>query len=527
MMITTRFVRLLAGLVLVAAVPVRAGDPLKLHLRDRPAAHPNEPQVREATWDATQTAIVVCDMWNQHWCQGATARVAEMAPRMNEVLKAARAQGVLIIHCPSGTLDFYRDTPQRRLAQSASKVEPKVPLQGWCSLDRDHEGNLPIDDSDGGCDDWPQCRQGSPWSRQIATLEIAEGDAITDSAEAYYLMRQRGIRNVIVMGVHLNMCVLGRPFAIRQLVAQDLNVVLMRDMTDTMYNSRMAPYVSHFVGTDLMIRHVEEHWCPTTTSVDFLGGEPFRFRADRRKTVAFLIGENEYHTWETLPAFAESELAWRGYRVEMITSSTDPGDFTWQNWEALKAADLMVVSARRRATPKPMMALIRAKLAEGVGLVGIRTACHAFAVRGGARQKLEADAGLTEWADFDPEVLGGNYTGHHSNGLETTLSVAPGAAGNPMLTGVDPAGFPGHGSLYRVSPLKADTTALISGAIEGEPAEPVAWTRLYGPKQARVFYTSLGHPDDFKEAGFRRLLLNGVLWAMHERVPPVKGVAEN
>ncbi|MCP5519905.1 MAG: ThuA domain-containing protein, partial [Verrucomicrobiales bacterium] len=60
-----------------------------------------------------------------------------------------------------------------------------------------------------------------------------------------------------------------------------------------------------------------------------------------------------------------------------------------------------------------------------------------------------------------------------------------------------------------------------------EPAEPVAWTRLYGPKQARVFYTSLGHPDDFKEAGFRRLLLNGVLWAMHERVPPVKGVAEN
>jgi nicotinamidase-related amidase/type 1 glutamine amidotransferase len=521
-MITARFVRLLAGLLLLGVLGLQAGAPLELQLRDRPASDSSRTHVRTATWDAGQTAMVVCDMWNQHWCQGATARVAEMAPRMNEVLKAARAKGVLIIHCPSGTLDFYRDTPQRRRAQAAPKVEPKVPLQGWCSLDREREGELPIDDSDGGCDDAPQCEQGSPWTRQIATLEIAEGDAITDSAEAYYLMRQRGIRNVIVMGVHLNMCVLGRPFAIRQLVAQDLNVVLMRDLTDTMYNSRRAPYVSHFVGTDLMIQHVEEHWCPTITSVDFLGGEPFRFKADRRKTVAFIIGENEYRTWETLPEFAQSELAWRGYEIEMVTSSTDTSDFSWQNWEAIKAADLMVVSVRRRATPKPMMELIRAKLAAGCGLVGIRTASHAFAVRGGARQKLEADDNLAEWDDFDPAVLGGNYNGHHARGLKTRLSVATAAGGHPVLNGVDPAGFGGQGSLYRVSPLKEDASALLIGAIEGEPAEPVAWTRLYGPNQARIFYTSLGHVEDFKEAGFRRLLLNGMLWAMQERVPPAQ-----
>ena len=34
------------------------------------------------------------------------------------------------------------------------------------------------------------------------------------------------------------------------------------------------------------------------------------------------------------------------------------------------------------------------------------------------------------------------------------------------------------------------------------------------PKRARVFYTSLGHPDDFKNAEFRRLLANGIAWAM-------------
>jgi hypothetical protein len=95
-------------------------------------------------------------------------------------------------------------------------------------------------------------------------------------------MQQRGIENVIVMGVHGNMCVLGRPFAIRQMVKQGKNVVLVRDMTDTMYNSRKSPFVSHFAGTDLIVEHIEKYWCPSITSVDFLGGEPFHFQADKR-----------------------------------------------------------------------------------------------------------------------------------------------------------------------------------------------------------------------------------------------------
>ena len=113
-----------------------------------------------------------------------------------------------------------------------------------------------------------------------------EGDAITDSAEAYYLMRERGITNVIVMGVHINMCVLGRPFAIRQLVSQGQNVLLMRDMTDSMYNHLKRPYVSHFRGTELVVEHIERYWCPSITSADFLGGLPFRFKDDRSSSAS-------------------------------------------------------------------------------------------------------------------------------------------------------------------------------------------------------------------------------------------------
>jgi nicotinamidase-related amidase len=226
-------------------------------------------------------------MWDQHWCKGATARVAEMAPRMNDLISELRRRGVLIIHCPSETMRYYEGTAGRRLAQSAPKTATSRPLQGWCSLNSVKEPSLPIDDSDGGCDDEPQCQQGSPWRHQISTLEIKPGDAITDSAEAYNLMQGRGITNVLIMGVHQNMCVLGRPFSIRQMVYQGQNVVLVRDLTDSMYNSRQKPFVDHFTGNALVCWHIEKYWCPTITSDQILGGKPFRFAADTKPPRVF------------------------------------------------------------------------------------------------------------------------------------------------------------------------------------------------------------------------------------------------
>jgi putative heme-binding domain-containing protein len=469
---------------------------------------------KTATWDPGKTAIVVCDMWNQHWCKGATRRVAEMAPRMNEVVKEARNHGVFIIHCPSDTMKFYEGTPQRKLAQSAPPATPRVPLQRWCNLDADREAPLPIDDSDGGCDDWPRCENGSPWRRQIDVIEVKEGDAVTDSAEAYYLMQQRGIDNVIVMGVHLNMCVLGRPFSIRQMVKQGKNVVLMRDMTDTMYNSRKRPSVPHCAGTDLMIEHVEKYWCPSITSVALLGGEPFRFSEDKRPHAVLLIGEDEYKTWETLPKFAQSELAPRGLRVSIVQQGEKDNNQFPGLIEALRDADLLLVSTRRRALPREQLDAVRAHLTSGKPLVGIRTASHGFAPRG-----TDAEKGAA-WPEFDPEVLGGNYTGHHGNGPKTAITVAVGSEKHPILTGVDPARLVGNGSLYQVSPLNGSATPLLIGSIPDKPPEPVAWIHRYGPKQARVFYTSLGHPDDFDNAEFRRLLFNGILWAIDRPMPP-------
>lgn len=134
-----------------------------------------------------------------------------------------------------------------------------------------------------GCDCPQKCKIREAWSRQIATIDIAKSDAITDNGqELFNLFAERGIDNFIILGVHLNMCVLGRPFAIRQLVHLGKNVVLVRDMTDTMYNHEMAPKVDHFSGTDLVVEHIEKYWCPSILSTDLVGGTPFRFTEDKR-----------------------------------------------------------------------------------------------------------------------------------------------------------------------------------------------------------------------------------------------------
>jgi nicotinamidase-related amidase/type 1 glutamine amidotransferase len=490
------------------SVAAEEQKPLTLHPRSQVETAEGSGRYHSLTktveWDAKKTAIVVCDMWDKHWCQGASRRVAEMAPRMNDVLAAARKRGVLIIHCPSDTMDHYKDAPGRKLAQQAPKVETKVPLE-WRRLDPKREGALPIDDRDGGCDCQPTCRNFKAWSQQIATLKIEPGDAITDSAEAFYLMRQRGISNVIVMGVHTNMCVLGRPFSIRQMVYQGQNVLLMRDLTDTMYNSRSAPQVSHFTGTDLVVEHIERYWSPTITSSDFLGGKPFRFKEDTRPHLVIVMAEDEYRTNETLPPFALSQLG-KEFKLSYVYSKEKelndlPGI------EVLNEADLALFSVRRRVLPKEQMAVVRRYVAAGKPVMGIRTASHAFSLR----DQKKPPEGYEAWETFDPDVLGGHYTGHHGNGPKSALVAASDAAAHPILRGVEVSKLLGNGSLYKSSPLTSTATPLLIGSVPDKPAEPVAWINVR-KDGGRTFYTSLGHIDDFKQPAFQQLLVNAARW---------------
>jgi len=478
---------------------------------------------KQLQWEPTQTAIIVCDMWDQHWCKGASSRVAELAPRMNDVISKAYEKGVFIIHSPSETMEYYKNHPARKKAVEAPQAA-NVPadIGKWCNWINDKEqlAGYPIDHSDGGCDCEPKCKQGNPWRKQIEAINIRDEDAISDSGvEAWNLLEQRGIKNVIIMGVHTNMCVLGRPFGLRNIAKFGKNVVLMRDMTDTMYNSKMRPFVNHFTGTDLVVEHIERFVCPTITSTVFTGKSAFSFKDDKRPRVVFISGEDEYKAAETLPEFMHELQLKYGLYCNILQSSTD-GNTKESNFiygmEELTNADLAVLYARRRAFQTEQMNYFHNYLENGKPLVALRTASHAFDTRGKCPQ------GHIEWVKFDPEVLGGNYNGHYGSGPITTVTIAAGAEGHPILAGVE-LPFISNGSLYKASPLSKTTKALLMGAIPNQSPEPVAWTNVY--KNGRVFYTSLGHPDDFANPQFHKLLINAVFWAMNKPLPKEKAAS--
>jgi type 1 glutamine amidotransferase/nicotinamidase-related amidase len=483
---------------------------------------------RTESWSPGSSAIIVCDMWDLHHCLNATLRGGEMAPRMNKVLNQARGLGFTIIHAPSSCIAPYKNHPARKrvLATPRSKNLPKN-IDAWCShIPEEDRGKYPIDQSDGGEDDDPAAHKkwaeelksrgrnpGAPWKSQTDKLDIHDIDYISDNgSEVWSVLEDRKINNVVLLGVHTNMCVLGRPFGLRQMARNGKNVVLMRDMTDTMYNPAMPPFVSHFTGNDLIVEHIEKFVCPTITSDSFLGGGTFRFKKDKRPNLLIIMAEQEYKTNETLPAFAAKHLG-HLFKVDYVhASEKERNDLP--GIEAISEADIILVSVRRRLLPAPKMKLLIDFAAKGKPIVAIRTASHAFAMR----KRGEWKDDLVEWSMFDQKIIGGNYTGHHGNGPRVGLSSPAGAGKHPILKGVDLGKLKGCGSLYKTTPLAKSATELVRGTIEGKAPEAIAWTNKTG-SGGRVFYTSLGHVDDFAQPGMNILLRNALCWAAGLEIP--------
>ncbi len=241
------------------------------------------------------------------------------------------------------------------------------------------------------------------------------------------------------------------------------------------------------------------------------------FAEERRITnaahVVFLIGEREYDTRRTLPAFAADELISRGLRCTFVHADPDdPNQFP--GIAAVADADLVFVSVRRRTPPIPQLAFLRQHLAAGKPLVGIRTASHAW--------DAPPPPGHDRWERFDREVFGMHYQRHYGNkppeDPPSLIRVASAATDHPILKGVRRDEFPVTSHLYRNRDPGAQTTTLMTGWVpdRGE-REPVAWTNAFNG--ARVFYTSLGDPEDLRRQAVRLLLVNAVYWALGEPSP--------
>jgi type 1 glutamine amidotransferase len=261
----------------------------------------------------------------------------------------------------------------------------------------------------------------------------------------------------------------------------------------------------------------------------FCALEVFAAATNEGASIVFVTGDHEYSSERTMPLLAAELQKDFGFRTTVLYATEPNGRRNEQyeksipGLEALRTADLAVFFLRWRQLPKEQLAFIQEYLDAGKPLIGFRTTSHAF--------KYPAGDPLARWNAFGesafgtPPGWGASGHTHFGHDSSTDVSIANGAVGNPILQGVD-TNFHVRSWLYRVLPdypPKNATWLLVGRAVNpdktAEP-NPVAWT--WQTKQgARSFYTSMGHPEDFRSEAFDRLIVNSIFWALRRPPPSV------
>jgi len=289
------------------------------------------------------------------------------------------------------------------------------------------------------------------------------------------------------------------------------------------------------------------------------------------KHIVLVSGDEEYRSEEALPQLAKILSEHHGFKCTVLFAQ-DPAEPGIVNanyvknipgLEVLNSADMMVLFTRFRALPDEQMQHFEDYLKAGKPLVGIRTATHAFNFKeedttAFAHYTNSYSGDMTEWTDgFGRLVLGEKWHTHHGHHKhQSTRGVFPEEGhNNPITNGIKSGEIWGSTDVYGVRlPLPGDSQPVILGQVinrkgafdendiffgmkpsDTELAEknnidlkvndvlmPIAWTKSYqipGGQKGKAFTSTIGAASDLLNEGVRRLMVNGVFWAMDRTVP--------
>ena len=262
------------------------------------------------------------------------------------------------------------------------------------------------------------------------------------------------------------------------------------------------------------------------------------------KHIVFVTGDEEYRSEDSMPMLAKILAVHHGFKCTVLfainnqTGEIDPQTVdNIPGLEALKTADLMVLFLRFRELPDEQMKYIIDYTNSGKPIIGLRTATHSF------NYTKHKDSPYAKYSFRDREfdggygrqVLGETWIDHYGvHQRESTRGlVATGMEKHPIVKGIEDIW--GESDVYGITTLSGDSKPLIMGQVlagmdpndkpnPNKKLVPVAWTKTYtgeGGKTARIFTTTMGHAFDFKNEGFRRLLVNACYWAMgmEDKIP--------
>lgn len=267
---------------------------------------------------------------------------------------------------------------------------------------------------------------------------------------------------------------------------------------------------------------VSRRWLAAALAAGMVAGVGHAVHAQARADaphIVFVTGDDEYRSEITMPMIAAILEKSHGFRTSIAYARPLPQTKdNIEGLEALETADVLVMFTRFRRLPDDQLERVLRFVGSGTPLIGLRTTTHAFLYPEGHPRH-----GLND--GFGRDVFGQQWITHHGSQSRTDVTVHQQHAGHPILRGVGP--FPARSWLYHVAPLHGEHTVLLDGTSIGSNkadkraefplTQPVAWTRRY--RDAPVFFTTLGHPDDFAQESMRRLLINAIYWALGRSVP--------
>lgn len=245
--------------------------------------------------DYSKCALIIMDMWNKHAFPGCARRVGQLAPAINKFADFLRKKGCLIIHSPSDTRFYNIDNPdlspeEKQARQNTLDVYEKNKWKRACYA---YLGNrskpAKFDYIIEYKNEWPaESNEFTGKStRENAAIEIESIDALSgdfysgdnscERVDAYgeILALTQDRPNLIFVGVHTNMCILGRPNGIRTMTEAGKSIWVVRDLTDVATGgsiSGLTKYAAQVDGTgDTFRNRSYNHFEATDLVVDWIG----------------------------------------------------------------------------------------------------------------------------------------------------------------------------------------------------------------------------------------------------------------
>lgn len=252
------------------------------------------------------------------------------------------------------------------------------------------------------------------------------------------------------------------------------------------------------------------------------------------KHIVLVSGDEEYRSEEALPQLGKILAKHHGFKCTVLfainpeTGEIDPNNrHNIPGLEALKTADLMIIATRFRDLPDDQMKHIVDYVEAGKPVIGMRTATHAFNIKGGKTYSKYGNGygGDDYRGGFGRQVLGEKWISHHGHHKKESTRGLIAAKDHPIATGLKDGDIWGDTDVYGVRlPQPEGCKPIVMGQVlkgmnpDDEPVEgkkndpmmPVAWTKSY--QGGRIFNTTMGSSTDLKSAGLRRLLVNAAYW---------------